>query len=76
MAYTKQDWANGDSDTPLSAERLGHMEQGISDAHAAAAGIPTGTAQVLETGSNTQARLWSAKTIHDEIARQIAAAAE
>lgn len=30
--YEKQQWANGNPDTPLSAGRLLHMEQGISDA--------------------------------------------
>lgn len=40
--------------------------------------IPTlpskGTATELQTGTSTTNRLWDAKTIHDEIARQIAAA--
>lgn len=31
MAYTPQEWRDGDSDTPLSAERLNHIEQGIAD---------------------------------------------
>ena len=35
MAYTKQQWGNGDPATPVNAERLDHIEQGIADAHAA-----------------------------------------
>lgn len=31
MAYTKKDWVSGE--TPLSAENMNHMEQGIADAH-------------------------------------------
>lgn len=31
MAYTPQEWRNGDPETPLSAERLNHIEQGIAD---------------------------------------------
>ena len=31
MAYTPQEWRNGDSETPLSAERLNHIEQGIAN---------------------------------------------
>lgn len=30
MAYTKQQWRNGDSETPLSAARLTHIEDGIA----------------------------------------------
>lgn len=30
MAYTPQEWRNGDPSTPLSAERLLHIEQGIA----------------------------------------------
>lgn len=54
MAYTKQTWLDGKSGaTPISAERLGHIEAGIAaaqdaaDAAAAAsvsiARLPTGT---------------------------------
>lgn len=32
MVYEQQEWRNGDPSTPLSAGRLLHMEQGISDA--------------------------------------------
>lgn len=38
MAYTPQEWRNGDTDTPLSADRLLHIEQGIEDAHDGIAG--------------------------------------
>lgn len=30
MAYEKQEWVDGDKSTPLSAERLNHMEEGIA----------------------------------------------
>ena len=30
MAYTPQEWRNGDPSTPLSADRLNHIEQGIA----------------------------------------------
>lgn len=33
MTYQKQQWRNNDHSTPLSAERLNHMEEGIADAH-------------------------------------------
>lgn len=34
MAYSKQSWTNGPGGgTPVSATRLGHMEDGIADAH-------------------------------------------
>lgn len=39
----------------------------------ASAAVPTGTAEQLQTGTDTTPRLFSAKMIHDEIARQIAA---
>ena len=31
MAYTPQEWRNGDPSTPLSADRLNHIEQGIAE---------------------------------------------
>lgn len=37
MAYTKQTWANDDPATPLSASRLGHIEDGIGTADSLAA---------------------------------------
>lgn len=30
VAYTKQQWRDGDSETPLSAARLTHIENGIA----------------------------------------------
>ena len=30
MAYEKQTWKDGSKSTPLSAERLNHMEEGIA----------------------------------------------
>lgn len=30
MAYEKQTWNDGDTSTPLSAERLNHIEDGIA----------------------------------------------
>lgn len=37
MAYEKQTWKNDDPETPLSAARLGHIEDGIAGADSAAA---------------------------------------
>jgi hypothetical protein len=34
---------------------------------------PAGTAAQLQAGTDTTARAWTAKAIHDEVARQIAA---
>lgn len=31
MAYTKQTWTNDDPETPLSAARLNHIEDGIAN---------------------------------------------
>ena len=31
MAYTKKTWVSGE--TPLSAENMNHIEQGVADAH-------------------------------------------
>ena len=34
MSYTKQTWVDGSAGgTPISAERLNHIEDGVSDAH-------------------------------------------
>ncbi|MFF2026561.1 hypothetical protein [Rhodococcus koreensis] len=72
MAFEKKVWADGQGGgTPITAEELNRIETGIDDAHT---GVPAeGTAQLLETGVNTSQRTWTAKAIHDEIARQIAA---
>jgi hypothetical protein len=43
MAYAKQTWNNDDSNTPLSAARLNHIEDGIFDTDAA---IPTTAADL------------------------------
>lgn len=37
MAYSKQTWNNKDPETPVSAARLAHMEDGIGSADSAAA---------------------------------------
>ena len=36
MAYARNTWNNDDPNTPLSAERLGRIEQGIESAHVTA----------------------------------------
>lgn len=41
MAYVKQTWTNDDPETPLSAERLTHIEDGLEAAAAAADDVPT-----------------------------------
>jgi hypothetical protein len=53
MAYTKQDWVNGDATKPVSATRLNHIEDGIEAAHdlAEAGGGATGTAGGVLTGT-------------------------
>lgn len=33
MAYDKQEWRNDDPETPMSAARFTHMEDGIGEAH-------------------------------------------
>ena len=40
MEYTKQVWRNGDPTTPLSAQRLNHIESGIEGAHEKYRGLP------------------------------------
>ncbi len=60
MAYTPQTWNNDDPATPLSAERLTHIEEGIEAADTAATapvtwasvtGKPTTFAPVVGTGA-------------------------
>lgn len=54
MAYTKQEWQNKPStETPISAERLTHIEDGIEAAHAAAAAAaqPGDLASVATSGA-------------------------
>lgn len=43
MAYTKQTWTDGSTGTPISAARLGVIEQGIFDAHTIAGTAVAGT---------------------------------
>lgn len=41
MSYQKQEWRNDDTQTPLSAERLTHIEDGVAAAYVkAGTGIP------------------------------------
>ena len=78
--YEKQTWANGDPDTPLSAARLNHIEQGIHDASEAVEGIeipnptPSGSDSLLSDGTDTTQRTWSAQQLADEFDRRIQAA--
>jgi lysophospholipase L1-like esterase len=58
MAYTKQEWQNGDPTTPLSAARLNHIEEGLAaalDAESANAtyvtGRPPGLVSTLRRGT-------------------------
>lgn len=48
MAYTKQNWVNGDPSTPLSAERLNHMEDGIASAVSSGSSVTTDVQTVRE----------------------------
>ena len=36
MTYTRQNWEDDNPKTPLSAERMGNIEQGIENAHTTA----------------------------------------
>lgn len=54
VAYTKQAWNNKPAtDTPISAERLSHIEDGVEAAHTAAAAAvqPSSLATVATTGA-------------------------
>lgn len=57
MAYTPQEWRNGDTDTPLSADRLLHIEQGIEDAHDGIADKADASAIPDVTGLATKAEM-------------------
>lgn len=53
MAYDKQTWNNDDPATPITAERLGHIEDGIAGAHDEVDGIDLSgfaTTSALNTG--------------------------
>lgn len=58
MAYTKNRWRNNDPSTPLSAERLDHIEAGIEAAHSIAETASTSNdmikdrVMVLEQGAS------------------------
>ena len=64
MTYQKQEWRNNDRSTPLSAERLLHMEEGIAAAHSNTGGGggvaphigPNGNWWVGETDTGTPAQ--------------------
>lgn len=72
MAYEKQTWNNADPATPLSAERMGHLEDGIFEAHEAidggglgGTGLPAGgtAGQVLTKQSSTTGdAVWTTPT--------------
>jgi hypothetical protein len=48
MPYIKQTWVDGeDGETPISAARLGHLEDGIGDAHDAVLQLSTDTTAAL-----------------------------
>lgn len=61
MAYSKQTWMNDDPATPLSAERLGHIEDGIGDVHADVDGLAfadiAGTATAAQIPTLTIAKV-------------------
>lgn len=58
MAYSKQTWANGpDGGTPLSADRLGHIEDGIE------AAAQTADAALPKTGGTVTSDLTVAGTL-------------
>ena len=39
--YKKQEWRNGDKQTPISAQRLAHLEDGVADSSARVQHLPT-----------------------------------
>jgi lysophospholipase L1-like esterase len=50
MSYDEQTWVDGeDGDTPISAGRLNHIEQGIGDAHGAVTQLSVDTTTALAT---------------------------
>lgn len=52
MAYSKQKWKDGkDGDTPISAKRLNHMEDGIKDAYDKAGDAKDGKSATVEVDS-------------------------
>lgn len=61
MAYVKQTWNDGDPDTPLSAARLSHIEDGLSDAanvaDSAAPASHTHAAGDVDSGTFSAARI-------------------
>lgn len=52
MPYNPQQWRNGDPTTPLSAARLLHMEQGISDS---LENSPEGREELIQSEEMTDA---------------------
>lgn len=54
MTYQKQEWRNNDRSTPLSAERLNHMEEGISEAYGQSSVTETAPGSGLYTIGGTQ----------------------
>ena len=66
MAYTPYLWKNlPDETTPISAENLNHMEQGIADAHSLAADLETDKANEITsfTEASERANIASGETI-------------
>lgn len=58
----------------MAVTPLVKSKQDVKDTTAALQGTTPGTAAQLQAGTDTVVRGWTAKQIHDEIARQIAAA--
>jgi hypothetical protein len=53
MTYTKQTWADSPATTtPISAARLGHVEDGIEAAHVAAAAVAGAAMVVVNHGAD------------------------
>lgn len=54
MSYTKKTWKNyPDTTTPITADNLNHMENGIADAHTDIAAINTSLSQFSDNGKVT-----------------------
>lgn len=77
MAYVKQEWRDGDRSTPLSAARLNHQEEGISQAHTLISDVlpprPGGSVDVAQLVRANRQGLKPDHAYQDPSAEQVAA---
>lgn len=67
MDYTPQEWRNGDTETPLSAARLTHIENGIAE-HTHTIANVTGLQAALD-GKQASGSYATAAALADLVAR-------